>query len=223
MRTIKKGDRGADVMALQQRLGVAADGVFGSKTDAAVRSFQRGHKLAVDGIVGAKTWAALGVTAAAVSTSSAANPRLITEIIVHCEATPEGEDFTPEQVSASHKARHFSPYVRNGKTWYIGYHYVIQLDGRVIACRPESMKGCHCSGHNAHSIGISYVGGCASRKYKDWAMRPKDTRTAAQKAAMLKLLRELKAKYPNARIYGHRDFANKACPSFDARAEYANL
>lgn len=130
-------------MALQQRLGVAADGVFGSKTDAAVRSFQRGHGLAVDGIVGARTWAALGVPASASAASSAANPRLITEIIVHCEATPEGEDFTPEQVSASHKARHFSPYTRNGRTWYIGYHYVIQLDGRVIACRPESMKGCH--------------------------------------------------------------------------------
>ena len=223
MRTIKKGDRGADVMALQQRLGVAADGVFGSKTDAAVRSFQRGHGLAVDGIVGARTWAALGVPASASAASSAANPRLITEIIVHCEATPEGEDFTPEQVNICHKQRRFSPYVRDGKTWYIGYHYVIQLDGRIIACRPESVKGCHCSGHNANSIGISYVGGCPPRTDPKWMNKAKDTRTPAQKASLIKLLKELKSRYPNAKIYGHRDFAPKGCPSFDARNEYKNL
>jgi N-acetylmuramoyl-L-alanine amidase len=34
---------------------------------------------------------------------------------------------------------------------------------------------------------------------------------------------ELKRLYPNAKIYGHRDFAAKACPSFDAKAEYSSL
>jgi N-acetylmuramoyl-L-alanine amidase len=51
----------------------------------------------------------------------------------------------------------------------------------------------------------------------------KDTRTSEQKAALIKLLKELKTKYPKATIHGHRDFANKACPSFDATGEYANL
>ena len=37
------------------------------------------------------------------------------------------------------------------------------------------------------------------------------------------LLRRLREKYPNAKIYGHRDFAAKACPSFDAKREYADL
>ena len=54
-------------------------------------------------------------------------------------------------------------------------------------------------------------------------MKPKDTRTAAQKAALLKLLKELKQRYPIAKIYGHRDFARKACPSFDAKEEYKNI
>ena len=53
--------------------------------------------------------------------------------------------------------------------------------------------------------------------------KAKDTRTPAQKAALLKLLKELKAKYPKASIHGHRDFANKACPSFDATKEYKNI
>ena len=61
------------------------------------------------------------------------------------------------------------------------------------------------------------MGGC------DANMKPKDTRTAAQKAALLKLLKELKQRYPVAKIYGHRDFARKACPSFDAKEEYKNI
>ncbi|HBA47131.1 MAG TPA: hypothetical protein DCZ91_04905 [Lachnospiraceae bacterium] len=37
----------------------AADGIFGSKTLAAVKAFQKDRSLVADGIVGAKTWAAL--------------------------------------------------------------------------------------------------------------------------------------------------------------------
>lgn len=63
--SVRSGSRGADVTYLQQRLTAlgykpgTADGIFGSKTLAAVRAFQADHKLAVDGIVGPKTWAAL--------------------------------------------------------------------------------------------------------------------------------------------------------------------
>ena len=53
------------VRALQQELGVSADGVYGPKTRAAVKRFQRAHGLAADGVAGPQTLAALGVSAAA--------------------------------------------------------------------------------------------------------------------------------------------------------------
>lgn len=52
---------GPSVVWLQQRLGIPADGTFGSGTDAAVRHYQSAHGLTADGIVGRNTWAALGV------------------------------------------------------------------------------------------------------------------------------------------------------------------
>lgn len=135
--------------------------------------------------------------------------RKINQIIVHCSATPEGKDFTVQQIDAWHRQRGFR---------CIGYHYVIYRDGSVHRGRPEDRVGAHCTCHNAHSIGVCYIGGCASD-----GKTPKDTRTDAQRAALVKLLRELKAKYTVAAIHGHRDFANKACPSFDATKEYAAL
>jgi peptidoglycan hydrolase-like protein with peptidoglycan-binding domain len=53
------------VRALQQKLGVSADGVYGPKTRAAVKRFQRRNGLTPDGVAGPRTLAALGVTAAA--------------------------------------------------------------------------------------------------------------------------------------------------------------
>lgn len=58
--TIKKGSKGEYVVILQKKLGgLTADGVFGNKTEAAVKTFQRFNDLAADGIVGPKTWAAI--------------------------------------------------------------------------------------------------------------------------------------------------------------------
>lgn len=58
--TLKRGSKGTDVVQLQNLLGgLDADGIFGKKTEAAVRAFQAAHGLKVDGIVGKQTWAAL--------------------------------------------------------------------------------------------------------------------------------------------------------------------
>ncbi|MET0741676.1 MAG: peptidoglycan-binding protein [Candidatus Nanopelagicales bacterium] len=58
--TIRRGDRSEHSRFLQQKLGLSADGIFGPKTEAAVKAFQASRGLVADGIVGRKTWAALG-------------------------------------------------------------------------------------------------------------------------------------------------------------------
>src|SRR3546814_19564140 len=88
----------------------------------------------------------------------------------------------------------------------IGYHFVVQLDGSIEAGRPEGAVGSHVAGYNGSAIGVVYIGGV------DRDGHPKDTRTPAQKDALQKLLRSLKAKYKGALIQSHRGFPtlNKA-------------
>lgn len=199
MTTLKIGSRGNDVKTLQSKLNLIPDGIFGKITEEAVKDFQKKNNLTVDGIVGDSTWNKLNVK----------NNRIIKEIIVHCSATPEGKDFTVLDIKKWHLERGFSD---------IGYHYVIYRDGSINKGRDESKIGAHCTGHNSYSIGVCYVGGCA----KD-GKTPKDTRTDAQKKSLLSLLRNLKMKYPQASIHSHKDYAQKACPSFNATKEYSSI
>lgn len=131
--------------------------------------------------------------------------RRITEIIIHCSATPEGKDFTVEDIRRWHLARKFAD---------IGYHYVIYRDGSVHNGRAENIAGAHCLGHNANSIGICYIGGVA----KD-GKTPKDTRTPQQKTALRQLVNQLKFYYPHATVHGHNEFSSKACPSFNVQKD----
>ncbi|MBW3602274.1 MAG: peptidoglycan-binding protein, partial [Actinobacteria bacterium] len=77
---LRRGERGAAVRDLQARLnevqdsGLAVDGIFGRRTRAAVRAFQRAHSLGVDGIVGARTWEALGAAQSAAAPAAGHAP-----------------------------------------------------------------------------------------------------------------------------------------------------
>ena len=129
--------------------------------------------------------------------------RKITKIILHCSATPEGRDYTVADIDRWHKQRGWQG---------IGYHYVVYRDGSVHPGRPVEQIGAHTSGHNTNSIGVCYIGGVAAD-----GETPKDTRTPAQRAALRDLVELLRAEYPSATIHGHREFANKACPSFNIK------
>lgn len=135
--------------------------------------------------------------------------REINEIIIHCAATPENKHFTVEDIDKWHKNRGFKS---------IGYHYVIYLNGAIHKGREEKEIGAHCVNHNKNSIGICYIGGVDSD-----GKTPKDTRTELQKESLLYLLKELKVKYPKAKICGHNNFAKKACPSFNVNEEYKDI
>lgn len=58
---IKKGDRGSAVKEVQRALGISADGIFGSGTEAAVKRYQADHGLVADGIVGPNTMAKMSI------------------------------------------------------------------------------------------------------------------------------------------------------------------
>lgn len=134
--------------------------------------------------------------------------RNINEIIIHCSATPASRDIGAPEIAYYHRHIGFET---------IGYHYVVRLDGTVEPGRPLTRIGAHCKGHNANSIGVCYVGGINADGL------PADTRTEDQKWALRKLLISLKSQFPGAVIHSHRDFAPKACPCFDATAEYASI
>lgn len=57
--TVRYNDRGANVRWVQEKLGLEEDGIFGPKTEAAVRKFQETAGIKVDGIVGKETWSRL--------------------------------------------------------------------------------------------------------------------------------------------------------------------
>lgn len=138
--------------------------------------------------------------------------RKLTKFIIwHCTATPEGREVKYEDLYQWH--------VRENGWSDIGYHYLIQLDGTRVTCRPEELVGAHCRGygHNYDSIGIVYAGGVTN----DGRMSPKDTRTPEQISAMYSLTQELLSKYGLRwqDVHGHNEYAAKACPSFDVQKD----
>lgn len=152
--------------------------------------------------------------------------KTIDAIVIHCSATRAGMDVRASDIRKWHLERGFND---------IGYHFVIDLDGRIEKGRPLPKDGAHCntagtSGvvYNKHSIGICYVGGL------DRDGNPKDTRTNAQKAALIDLVYSLIEKYPIVDVLGHRDASPdknhdgkitpnewiKQCPCFNVRGEF---
>lgn len=134
--------------------------------------------------------------------------RPIDEIIIHCSATKELHDFKAADIRRWHLQRGFAD---------IGYHFVVGLDGSVETGRNIEKIGAHCLNHNRRSVGICYIGGLDSNG------KPADTRTVEQRVALPELIRRIRRHHPRTSVHGHREFAAKACPCFDARAEYDRI
>jgi len=133
--------------------------------------------------------------------------RKINEIIVHCTATrPEWWKGKPaaekvEEVKRWHLDRNFSD---------VGYHWLIDRDGTVVAGRPENKAGAHARGHNAHSIGISLFGGHGSNADDEFD----DHYTPEQEIALRHLIDSIKQRHPVKKVTGHNAYSSKACPGF---------
>ena len=58
---VKPGSSGIWVTKLQEALGINADGIFGTGTEQALKTFQQAEGLTADGIAGRNTYRALGL------------------------------------------------------------------------------------------------------------------------------------------------------------------
>lgn len=140
--------------------------------------------------------------------------RQIKRIFVHCTAGPQTQ--TVEQIKK---------YWKNVNKWTNpGYHYIIKPDGEIVQLQPEDKPSNGVAGYNSTSINVCYIGGV------DKQGRAVDNRTDAQKASLLTILKELKTRYPDAEILGHREIWGdnpknwkKMCPCFSAKTEYADI
>ena len=115
-------------------------------------------------------------------------------IVIHCSDTNEGD--TAIDIHQLHLSFGWEG---------IGYHKIIQKNGKIENGRPEFWTGAHVFGYNKESLGICLIG--------------KNNFSTQQFNTLTKLIKEWKKKYPLAKICGHRDFKNtkKTCPNFDVK------
>lgn len=125
-----------------------------------------------------------------------------TLLIVHCAATPPSMNIGLREIRQWHKE----------KGWLdVGYHFIIRRDGTIEDGRDVGAIGAHCEGKNYTSVGVCLVGGV------DASGKPQANFTPQQMQALKDVLAGLKVEYPEATVHGHREFAAKACPSFDVQ------
>lgn len=136
--------------------------------------------------------------------------RPITDIVIHCSATPNGDArFTMLDLDRMHRERGWRK---------IGYHFIVELDGKIVPGRPVEEVGAHVAGSNARSIGVCMIG--------------TDRFTDAQWVALRELIFNLGERFQAAIVRGHRDYSPdldgddlieewewfKTCPGFDVQA-----
>jgi hypothetical protein len=98
----------------------------------------------------------------------------------------------------------------NGKKWAdIGYHYIIDPQGRIWEGRPTNLQGAHVKDTNEHNLGIMVMGNFDQQ-----------SPTAAQAAAVDAFVIDQMRRYrvPVARVYTHQELNRSACPGRNLQA-----
>jgi len=133
-------------------------------------------------------------------------------LVIHCTATPAGRKVSRQDIYDWHIV---------GRGWSrLGYSDMIHLDGKLENLTDYDMDTLienhemtwGVKGINSISRHMVYVGGL------DKKLKPKDTRTPAQKETMADYVRFMVKRYPWIKVAGHNFFANKDCPCFDWRS-----
>jgi hypothetical protein len=119
--------------------------------------------------------------------------------------------------SPKRTVRNIQGYHMNSNGWSdIGYHYLVDQQGRIYAGSPVDRRAAHVGGHNTGNIGISFLGNYQS-------LEP----TEGQLVAAGKLIRHLSEKYsisPSAsNVKGHRDQGSTACPGDHLYAQIGRI
>jgi hypothetical protein len=136
-------------------------------------------------------------------------------IIIHhsgVTTTFDGQPVDVNVLAGYHRRRGFGIFYW-GKTYHIGYHYIIFPDGRVEPGRPERCQGAHAVGRNS-DLGICLVGNFSTADNPHGADGMPEP-TAAQMEALLALGRRLRERYsiPLERVRLHRDVSTgTVCP-----------
>lgn len=135
--------------------------------------------------------------------------REINEIIVHCSAT-RSDWFAGKTLAA--KVKEIKRWHVEDNGWSdIGYHFIIDRDGKIANGRDVSKAGAHVQQRNAKSIGICLIGGHGSSPTD----RFDDSFTSEQDAALRGLIEDLQGLHDGIeKVTGHNDYASKACPGF---------
>ena len=118
----------------------------------------------------------------------------ISLLVVHCSDTENNQNLSAVDIHKMHL----------GFGWEgVGYHKIIKRSGKIENGRPEFWIGAHVKGKNEISLGVCLIG--------------RDKFTKRQFSSLEKILKGWRAKYPNAKIVGHKDTGNtkKTCPNFD--------
>ena len=140
----KRGSRGTEVRNIQSRLSKwgynpgAVDGIYGAKTEAAVKRFQRNNGLTPDGIAGPATLAKIGLPTGSSSSSYQSNVNLLARVI---SGEARGESYTGQVAIAAvvlNRVRHSSfPSTIAGVIYQPGAFTAVS-DGQINITPPQS-------------------------------------------------------------------------------------